>query len=145
MEHRWSVCVVGKAEPKGSTKAFMPKGASFPIVTSDNPKLKDWQTQVRLIVSQLPALVCEPGPVKLLVQFRLAAPHDVERTQRRKGITLPHLKRPDIDKLVRSCLDSLKNAGAYKDDAQVVEVHATKSYVTPGEPPKAWIRMESER
>ena len=145
MEHRWSVCVIGKAEPKGSAKAYMPKGARFPVVTSDNPKLKDWQTQVRLIVSQLPALVCEPGPVKLLVQFRLAAPQDVERTQRRKGITLPHLKTPDIDKLVRGCLDSLKNAGAYKDDAQVVEVHATKSYVTPGEPPKAWIQLESER
>ena len=145
MEHRWSVCVVGKPEPKGSAKAYMPKGARFPVVTSDNPKLKDWQTQVRLVVSQLPELVCEAGPVKLKVRFRLAAPQDVERTQLRKGITLPHLKKPDIDKLLRGCLDSLKNAGAYKDDAQVVEVHATKSYVTPGEPPKAWIALESAR
>jgi len=145
MEHRWTACVVGKPEPKGSTKAFMPKGARFPVVTSDNPKLKDWQTQVRLVVSQIPALVREAGPVKLTVQFRLAAPQDVERVQRRKGIALPHLKKPDLDKILRSVKDALTSAGAYKDDAQVVEVHATKSYVTPGEPPKAWIALESAR
>jgi crossover junction endodeoxyribonuclease RusA len=36
--------------------------------------------------------------------------------------------RPDLDKLLRSTLDALVDAGALADDALVVEVNAAKTY-----------------
>jgi len=36
--------------------------------------------------------------------------------------------RPDVDKTLRSTLDSLTDAGVFADDAQVVTVKATKRY-----------------
>src|SRR6185369_17739711 len=39
--------VLGIAQPKGSARAFMPKGARFPVVTSDNRNLKAWERSVR--------------------------------------------------------------------------------------------------
>ena len=38
-----------------------------------------------------------------------------------------HKSKPDIDNLLKSCLDSL-NGIAYKDDAQVVMIQARKQY-----------------
>ena len=38
-------------------------------------------------------------------------------------------KRPDVDNLVKAVLDGL-NGIAFKDDCQVVEVHATKGYTS---------------
>ena len=35
----------------------------------------------------------------------------------------------DIDKLVRACLDALTDAGIWKDDSQVVQLHALKVWV----------------
>jgi len=35
----------------------------------------------------------------------------------------------DIDKLVRACLDALTDAGVWKDDSQVVDLHARKVWV----------------
>ena len=144
MEARWAVNVVGKPEPKGSTRAFMPKGGRFPVVTSDNPKLKDWQTQIRLVVSQVPDLAVEDGPVRLTAVFKLPAPKIVLAHLKRKGLALPHLTKPDSDKLQRSCLDALTSV-AYRDDSQVVEIRATKQYAHTDEPPCVWIQLESER
>ncbi len=52
----------------------------------------------------------------------------------------PHLKAPDLDKMVRSLLDALAKI-AFRDDALVVEVAARKQYAGPTEPPRAevWI------
>ena len=36
--------------------------------------------------------------------------------------------KPDLDKLVRSTLDALTDAGVWRDDSQVVVIHAEKSY-----------------
>ena len=43
--------------------------------------------------------------------------------------------KPDIDKLQRSTLDALGEAGVWRDDSQVVDIRAWKSYAdneTPG-------------
>jgi len=144
MEARWAVHVIGKAEPKGSTRAFLPKGGRFPVVTSDNPKLKDWQTQVRLVVSQVPGLTVEQGPVRLTAVFKLPAPKIVLAHLKRKGLALPHLTKPDLDKGLRAILDALTGV-SYRDDAQVVEIRATKQYAHADEPPCVWLQLESER
>ncbi len=41
----------------------------------------------------------------------------------------------DIDNYTKALFDSVQKAGFFNDDKQIVEVHATKRYVYPGEEP----------
>jgi Holliday junction resolvase RusA-like endonuclease len=144
---RVAFSVAGIAQPKGSTKAFVPAKwarvavaqgrAPRAIVTSDNPRAKDWQ---HLVAAQAQTVAGDGaliflGPVVLTVTFHLPRP-----------ATLPvkirhHVKAPDIDKLVRLVSDSLTGI-LYLDDKQIVELHARKVYATRSEGPHATIALE---
>lgn len=130
--------VYGTAQPKGSAKAFMPKGWSRPIVTSDNPKNKGWQQLVAEAASV--ALTKQPDfrlletPALLRVSFYLPRPKAI------RDKAVPHTKKPDLDKLVRSVKDALSKV-VWRDDSLVVEIAARKQYANPGEPPRAEISV----
>ncbi len=122
--------VLGTAQPKGSTRAFIPKGWKRAIVTSDNPKNKGWQQAIaasaRLAMIHQNFLPLS-GPVAVAVQFYLPRPKAI------KDKDVPHVKKPDLDKLVR-CLDALTKV-VWDDDSQVTSIAATKAYAAPGEAP----------
>jgi Holliday junction resolvase RusA-like endonuclease len=109
--------------PKGSMKAFMPKGARRPVVTSDNSQTKPWEEIVRWAAVEAMGKA-EPleGPVELRVTFFLPRPASAP-----KRVTRP-TKKPDLDKLIRAVKDAMKRAGVYRDDAQVVQVEACKVF-----------------
>lgn len=132
-----SFVVHGVAQPKGSAKAFIPKGWNRPIVTSDNPKNKGWQQLVAEAASRaLPSAgVMFDGAVRLRVVFYLPRPQSLP-----KRVT-EHLKKPDLDKLCRSCKDALSKV-VWRDDAQVVELLAAKRYAGPMDSPRAVITVE---
>jgi hypothetical protein len=67
--------VPGIPVPQGSVKAFMPKGARFPIVTSDNPKTRPWRQDVRQAAIEHNVQRLE-GPVELECEFILPRPRD---------------------------------------------------------------------
>lgn len=72
-------------------------------------------------------------PISVAVVFTLARPASHYRTGKRASELRPGAPeepatRPDLDKLLRSTLDALKDAGALVDDSRVVEVHAVKAY-----------------
>jgi crossover junction endodeoxyribonuclease RusA len=52
-----------------------------------------------------------------------------------------HVKAPDLDKLTRAVFDALTGV-AFHDDAQVVDLVATKRYACAGDPPHVDIRVE---
>ena len=59
--------VWGIPQPKGSTRAFNIPGRRFPVVTSDNPKLKAWEKSVRTMAQQAQsAYGAIVGPVREL-------------------------------------------------------------------------------
>jgi crossover junction endodeoxyribonuclease RusA len=126
--------VIGKAEPKGSTRAFVPKGWTRPIITSANPKAKGWQQ----LVSEQAQTVAQDGlfmgPVLLAVTFHLPRPQSLPKR------LVHHTKKPDLDKLVRNTKDALKGV-LYGDDAQVVEVRARKVYAAIAAAPRAHITV----
>jgi Holliday junction resolvase RusA-like endonuclease len=126
--------VIGIAQPKGSTRAFLPRGARFPVVTSDNPRAKDWEhcvaSQAQTVAADGPFL----GPVALRVSFALPRPASLPRR------ILAHVRRPDVDKLLRCAADALTGV-LYRDDAQIVELHARKVYAAIGEAPSAEITV----
>lgn len=120
--------VFGQAQPKGSAKAFMPKGARFPVVTSDNPALKGWETTVRHALRSVMATTPREtlaalfeGPVRVVLDFHLPRPASLPKRVQQ------HVKKPDVDKLARGAVDAL-NTVLIRDDSQVVELRARKVY-----------------
>jgi Holliday junction resolvase RusA-like endonuclease len=67
------------------------------------------------------------GPVCVEMVFTLPKPKSAPK----RRVTYPD-RKPDIDKLVRSVLDSLKVAGTIEDDARVISLKAMKVYVGEG-------------
>jgi crossover junction endodeoxyribonuclease RusA len=128
--------VFGVAQPQGSAKAFMPKGARFPIVTSDNPQLKGWRQLVAQAASRAlkGAGVFLEGPVRVCADFSLPRPKSIG------GKPKAHVTRPDVDKLARAVGDALTGV-VWRDDSQVVQLKVTKAYARVGESPHAVIAV----
>ena len=146
--------VLGVAEPKGSTKA-VPIRHRFPFivrnyrdlltsvaVTSDNPAVKAWQAAIAKAAwcakQDLPPAARRPidaGAVALQVVFYLPRPSGLA-----KSYVGPHLKKPDLDKLVRAVKYALTEV-IWQDDSQVTGVTATKTYAGLGESPRAEITV----
>jgi len=66
------------------------------------------------------------GPVGLHCHFTVAKPKSAPKRRRTFPVT-----RPDLSHYVRAIEDALQKAGVYGDDAQIVDLSATKHY--PGE------------
>lgn len=126
--------VVGIAQPKGSARAFLPKGSTRPVVTSDNPRAKGWQQLVAEQAQHVAAGGLFVGPVSLWIEFYLPRPLTLPRK------VISHIKRPDLDKLARSVNDALTGI-LYRDDSQVVEIHAYKSYAIGITAPHAYVTI----
>ena len=118
--------VYGEPIPQGSMKAFIPKGWTRAVLTSDNKRTKPWRQAVAgsaLEVMDKENLECagKNVPFLLAVVFRFTKPRSV-----RKSI-LEKTTKPDIDKLVRSILDALTGI-LFVDDSQVVAIYARKEF-----------------
>lgn len=103
-------------------KSFMRPGMKFPVVTSDNTKLKPWRQQVSGVALSIGATPID-GPVSVTVDFFFQRPRSAAK---RIGMTV----KPDIDKLARAILDSLTGI-LFHDDAQVISLQVRKFYETP--------------
>lgn len=126
--------VVGIAQPKGSTRAFVPKGWTRPIITSANPKAKGWQ---QLVAEQAQAVAADgmfEGPIALGVVFQLPRPKSLPRR------IVHHIRKPDTDKLVRNLGDALTGV-LYRDDSQVVRLSVWKVYAPIGSAPCAVVTV----
>lgn len=132
----------GHPQPKGSTKAFLPKGWSRPIVTSDNTKNKGWQQ----LVAEAASLAIELNGAFQLIEAAavLTVVFYLPRPKAIRDRAVPHTKKPDLDKLVRSVKDALSRV-VWRDDSLVVEIFAKKEYARPGEPPRAEIRIDARK
>ena len=117
----------GNPQPKGSARAFVPKGWSRPIVTSANPRLKEWEALVRAAAQLHADGQFFDGPVSLAFAFYFQRPKSLAKR------VSHHVKKPDLSKLVRSTEDALTGV-LFRDDSQVSEVRATKHYAPEGKP-----------
>lgn len=69
------------------------------------------------------------GPVLVDMAFTMPRPKSAPKSK-----TVAAVKRPDVDKLARACLDGLTHV-CYVDDSQVVGLTASKVLALPGEGP----------
>ncbi len=115
--------VYGIPQTKGSTKAFHRPGMKFPIITNDNPKNKPWAQTVSAMAQSYRTESCPfEGPIRLNLRFSLPIPKSLPK--RRPSFMV---KKPDLDKMVRSVKDALKGV-LYRDDSQVVALVTEKVY-----------------
>ena len=122
--------VYGTPRPQGSTRAFIPKGWKRAVITTDNTKLKPWRQEVSGAAMALnPEVLC--GAIVLCVDFFFKRPRSAPKAR-----TMPTVK-PDVDKLLRGILDACTGI-CYRDDAQVVQVFASKHY---GDPERCEIKL----
>lgn len=107
-------------------------------MVESSAKVKPWREAVKAACWQVESAATPfpAGPVVVRVDFYLDRPKGHFGTGRNaaalKGTAPAYPSgKPDIDKLLRSTLDGLGEAGIWGDDAQVVSVLATKLYVCP--------------
>lgn len=138
-----SVHVAGTPKPQGSKRAFVvpAKGdrkARAVVVDTDKGRgpQKDWRGSVTVAVQRelqasedLAPDGWQPlvGPLAVRLVFALPRPASAPKTRR----VWPSGRVGDVDKLARSVLDSMTDAGVWRDDAQVVDLHVVKDYPGP--------------
>ncbi|WP_447643190.1 RusA family crossover junction endodeoxyribonuclease [Nocardioides zeae] len=131
------IYAVGTPAPQGSKKAFVVGGHAR--VVDDSKKTKPWRQDVTAaayaaIQDRPDALTAlSTGPLHVTIVFFLARPKAHYGTGRNAAVlkaTAPTYvdKKPDVDKLVRSTLDALTDAGVYRDDNQVARLWVEKQY-----------------
>jgi len=127
-----SFFVSGVPIPQGSARAFIVNGK--PVITSANRNLAAWR---RLMSDAAQGHACMlEGPIKLGVSFILPRPKSLPKKVQW------HVKKPDLDKLIRAVCDSLTGI-MWQDDSQVVTVQATKSYAANAESTGVLIEIAS--
>jgi crossover junction endodeoxyribonuclease RusA len=138
--------VAGAAATKGSGRAIVSKSTGRAMYLPDNPRTKDWQGAVAwsaaMAIRQHNNTVPFPiGPLVLAVVFYLQRPKAL-LTKSKAPIAIPHVKKPDADKLARAVFDALSGV-AWTDDSQVTDLIARKRYCAAGEFPRAVIRVRA--
>jgi len=129
-----SVIVHGVPGPQGS-KRHVGNGRMI----ESSAKVKPWRDAVVAAVGRemtRTGWVQVTGPVSLGITFFLARPKGHYGTGRNAGTlrksapAYPAVK-PDADKLIRSTQDALTTVGAWRDDAQAVDLFVCKRYAAP--------------
>lgn len=144
------VYVYGNPAPQGSKRAFAVRGKGgvptgrVAVIESSHDRVKSWRQAIVEAVNSIgvPALT---GPVGLKVTFYLKRPASHYGSGRNAGRIRPGAaarpaSQPDLSKLIRATEDALTAVGAWKDDAQVVEITAAKCY-DDHHAPGAWITV----
>lgn len=122
--------VPGLPKPQGSKRAFVNPKTNRAIIVEDNSGTRDWRADVKAFAREaMGKKSLLDGPVAINLQFVMKRPLSTSKTKP----TPPAIKRPDVDKLTRSILDSLSGT-IYSDDSQVVSLYATKRIAELGEP-----------
>ena len=134
MNGAYSFTVWGTAAPQGS-KRHVGNG----VMRESSPRVYTWRDDVRCIaLENLPAQWDPRSAIRLDLTFCFQRPNS--HYGRKAGILYLKRNAPpeptsgrlgDLDKLQRAIFDALTGI-VYADDRQVVEVHASKVYLSEG-------------
>ena len=126
-----TIVVIGTPAPQGS-KRLVGKGRMI----ESSKKVAPWRQAVVYACQLADASSLNyTAPVRVDITFRLQRPkgHYGAGGMVKPSSPIYPAVKPDLDKLVRSTLDGLTDAAVFRDDSQVVELHARKSYCTGGD------------
>jgi crossover junction endodeoxyribonuclease RusA len=133
------VVAFGLPAPQGS-KRHVGNG----VMVESSKHVKPWREAVKhaalLALEEQPDWDRSVRAVGLHVIFTFPRPRAHYRTgkhshQLRDAAPHLHANKPDLDKLLRSTMDALRDAGCFADDCRVAQVYALKSYPLDAEDP----------
>lgn len=119
-----SLDLYGEPVPQARSRTVRRGGKS--ITYDPNSKLKEgYKWQIRSQYREEPLTV----PVAMDVVFMMPIPKSTSKTKTAAMMngTIHHMKRPDVDNMLKLVNDVLNNL-VFKDDSQVIEIHARKIY-----------------
>ena len=118
--------VVGVPATQGSMKGYVVGGRAR-VTNSNTSRLAPWREAVRsgAVIAMGEAWRPFEGPVEVRLSFALPKPSGAPKSRRTWPIGA---RAGDVDKLARGCLDALTDSGIWRDDSQVVRLHAEKDY-----------------
>ena len=119
-------------EPVAKARARFARRGNF-VTTYTPDKTARYENLVKLAAQQAMAGVAPiEGAVSLTMRAYFSIPVSWGMKKQRAAALgeIMHTKRPDLDNVVKAIKDGA-NGVAWKDDSQVVDVHASKRYGTP--------------
>ena len=140
-----TIVVRGRPAPQGSKRAFAVRGKGgvptgrVAVVESSHDRVRSWRAAVIDACDgyggSLLAGACTPldGPLSVSMTFYLPRPKGHYGTGRNAAVLRPGAPslpagKPDTDKLARATGDALTDAGIWRDDGQVTDLHLVKRY-----------------
>ena len=132
--------VTGLPRAKGSWKPIKTKhGKIIMMANKDKDGIdrnKEWEIMVadKALVTMQDKPLME-GALLVLLAFTFPRPKSITVKKRPH-----HTVSPDLDKLVRACLDAMTHT-VYMDDSQIVSINATKSYCNEDQRPGVSIEV----
>ena len=143
-----TITVYGVPAPQGS-KSFKGMRGGHAILAESSKKVKPWREAVKwAAIERMDSAKWSDGgfgqgeafagPVTVEVDFYFTHP----KTGKRRPT---HSVKPDIDKLLRSTFDALKDAGVFEDDSRICSVVARKHYANEHSPVPAGAVIRVER
>jgi Holliday junction resolvase RusA-like endonuclease len=135
----FSVPVIPIAQPRQKHRIINTKdGKSFVHnYTAAKHKVNDFKATVRM-AHGAPKII--DGPVRLKVVFVLPRPKN-KCWKKKPTPAYYHTSKPDLDNLLKSVKDALSGV-AYRDDAQICELEATKVVAAGDEQPRVDVTIE---
>ena len=117
----------GDPVPKGRPRFRICGGH---VMTFTPPKTKDFEKSLAMAYAAENHIMFDKElPLDVYIEFGMPIPKGTSKKHAAMmaGGQEKHIKRPDIDNLVKSVLDAL-NGVAWEDDSQIISISAHKHY-----------------
>ena len=114
---------IAKGRPRFSTRG------KFPVAYTPE-KTKTYESEVGMMAkAAMGASKALEGALEafIYVTFPVPPSYSKKRTEACLNDTEKHTKKPDLDNVVKICLDGM-NGIVFKDDSQITSIHSTKVY-----------------
>lgn len=121
MKKKTEIIITGRPVAKARPR-FYRRGNHVGTYNDQTTEEGRWMLQAS---GQIKEIVPEGTPITLRCLFCMPIPKSMSKKQREA--TIYHIKRPDLDNLVKFVKDCL-NGLAWRDDSQVSELFAGKVY-----------------
>jgi crossover junction endodeoxyribonuclease RusA len=130
--------IPGHPKPQGS-HAYKGHRAGKAVIVESSASSGQWRDRVAWAVHDAwrPRPVLAGVPLSAELVFVMPRPSSTPKT------TPPAIRRPDLDKLVRTIFDALTGP-VFTDDSVIVDLYACKRLAATGEPPGVHITLQHQ-
>lgn len=118
--------VLGEPKPQPRPRAFARNGHAS---VYDPGTAECWKGSIALAVGDVDRKTYTQA-LSISIDFYFSPPKAMQKKCERGEVHF-RTSKPDLDNLIKSTLDAMTVLGVWYDDAQIVEIRATKRYATP--------------